>query len=407
MYLTISKRFELSTSHRLWQKAWSEQKNLNYFGQESQGRWGHGHNFIAYFVFHGPVVDRNGMMMNVSIIKDRIRKHLFPRYDHRFLNEDSPPFDRLVPTPENISRQLLLEAQPFFKDDTAVPVACHLEESPWSESTAYADGRVERHIWLEFSAARRTFSPHLSEAENDALFGIAASRSGHGHDYRLRVTLAGDIDDESGMMLPETEIWKSMNDLRLRYDHRNLNTDLPTLKGVPMTTEVLARVLFEELRSLLPVSRVRLYENDWFFCEYDNQTRYSAGLTDWFYAAHRLHAAHLSESENVATYGKCNNPKGHGHLYRVESTLDGSLDVRSGTLIQLDRIRAEMYAVLKPWNYKHLNLETRDFEGKPTTGENIVGLLWDKMSSYVSGNLKRLRLWETPNNRFTLRREAN
>ena len=53
----------------------------------------------------------------------------------------------------------------------------------------------------------------------------------------------------------------------------------------------------------------------------------------------------------------------------------------------------------------HLDLETDEFRAKPSTGENIVRALWPKMNAQLSDRLVRLRLWETPNNRFTLRRE--
>jgi hypothetical protein len=59
---------------------------------------------------------------------------------------------------------------------------------------------------------------------------------------------------------------------------------------------------------------------------------------------------------------------------------------------------------LKPWQDRHLDLETEDFPTAPSTGENIVRALWPKIDNRVNQQLVRLRLWETANNRFTLRR---
>jgi hypothetical protein len=59
---------------------------------------------------------------------------------------------------------------------------------------------------------------------------------------------------------------------------------------------------------------------------------------------------------------------------------------------------------LKPWQDRHLDLETEDFRDAPSTGENIVRALCPKIESRVNQQLVRLRLWETANNRFTLRR---
>jgi len=62
-----------------------------------------------------------------------------------------------------------------------------------------------------------------------------------------------------------------------------------------------------------------------------------------------------------------------------------------------------MQAALEPWQDKHLDWETVEFRKTPSTGENIVRALWPKVDSELANRLVRLRLWETPNNRFTLR----
>ena len=181
MYLTISKRFEFCASHRCYRPDWPEEQNLAAFGKEAGGQYGHGHNYTAGFVFHGPVDAVTGMMINVVDIKQRIKPLLDGRYDHKYLNADTSSFNTVVPTAENLAAQLLREVKPLFEGEPVQPVVCHLQQSPTTEATAYADGRVERHEWLAFSAARTTSSPHLSDLENKRLFGIAASPSGHGH----------------------------------------------------------------------------------------------------------------------------------------------------------------------------------------------------------------------------------
>ncbi|MBA3652091.1 MAG: 6-carboxytetrahydropterin synthase, partial [Chthoniobacterales bacterium] len=120
--------------------------------------------------------------------------------------------------------------------------------------------------------------------------------------------------------------------------------------------------------------------------------------------AHRLHAPGLSAAENVTLYGKCNNPLGHGHRYLTEATIGGSYDERSGTLYNFLSLRDGIDRALLPWQDKHLDLETEEFREQPSTGENIVRALWPKFNSRLDDRLTRLRLWETPNNRFTLRR---
>jgi 6-pyruvoyltetrahydropterin/6-carboxytetrahydropterin synthase len=123
-----------------------------------------------------------------------------------------------------------------------------------------------------------------------------------------------------------------------------------------------------------------------------------------FYAAHRLSAATLSDAENARLYGKCNNPLGHGHGYVTETTIGGEYDERSGTLYDFVALRRAIHESLEPWLDRHLDMETEDFRNAPSTGEDIVRVLWPKIDNRVKQRLVRLRLWETPNNRFTLRR---
>src|SRR4029077_21097673 len=95
-------------------------------------------------------------------------------------------FANVPPTAENIARQLYADVAPLFFDFNAKLAACHLNESPNRSATYYSDGACEGNHWFEFSAARQTMSPHLSEAENGRLFGNAAVI--HGHNYRVRLT---------------------------------------------------------------------------------------------------------------------------------------------------------------------------------------------------------------------------
>lgn len=404
MKLTISKRFEFAASRRCFHPRLSDKENTALYGQSALARFGHGANFFPYFVFEGAVDPVTGMLINVVIIKERLKPIIEGRFDHKFLNADTRPFDKRIPTAENIARQLLREAMPLFEDVAASPVCCHLVESPKTEVTAWSDGRVERHHWLEFSAARRTFSPHLTDKENEELFGEASRPSGHGHGYRLRVTLSADEMPDTGLVAPLPQIEFSLEELRLLLDHRNLNTDVPELAAKPMTTEYLAHFILRRLASALPVHRVQLWENSYLFAEYTSAGHTSLGVTEHFTAAHRLHAPQLSDEQNTALYGKCNNPLGHGHVYRVEATVGGTVDERTGALMDLERLTGAVRRAVEPWDYKHLDEETEDFTGRPSTSENMITTLWGRTEQELDHQLRRLRMWETPNNRFTLRR---
>jgi 6-pyruvoyltetrahydropterin/6-carboxytetrahydropterin synthase len=403
MLLTVSKRLEFSASRRLFVPEWSKEENLVAFGPESAARFGTGRNYVAWFAFTGTVDPANGMLVNISEIKERVEEILHARFDHKFLNEDHPAFRKQAPTAENIARQLFLEVAPRFAGGKAKLVACHLHESPERSATCHANGAIDENHWLEFSAARQTMSPHLSEEENEKLFGIASSPHGHGHHYRARFTFRS---QEAGDGARHQALIEAFNGLRVELDHKNLNHEVIGLTNRPKTTESLARYLFERVASVLPLHRVRLHEREDFFAEYWRDGNFFLGMRRAFHAAHRLHAPGLSEAENVALYGKCNNPRGHGHRYLAEATTGGQYDERSGTLYNFNDFLRGMDEAIDPWQDKHLDWETEEFRSAPSTGENIVRALWPKVDSRLGQQLVRLRLWETPNNRFTLRRNA-
>ena len=185
MLLTVSKRLEFSASRRLNVADWTEKENAAAFGSETNARYGSGRNYTVYFVFTGPVDTATGMLINISEIKKRAGKVLRDRFDHKFLNHDNPSFRDVPPTAENVAGQLYRDVAPLFSDAGTKLSVCHLSESPERSATYYFNGVCEANYWFEFSAARRTMSPHLSEEENARLFGPAIAP--HGHNYRCRL----------------------------------------------------------------------------------------------------------------------------------------------------------------------------------------------------------------------------
>jgi 6-pyruvoyltetrahydropterin/6-carboxytetrahydropterin synthase len=278
-------------------------------------------------------------------------------------------------------------------------------DSPDSAATAKKDKSVLKHFTGRFSAARTTSSPHLSPEENSAIFGSAASPHGHGHNYRAIVTLEGAPDSKHGLVYSEVEAWRALGEIMERWNHKNLNKEVTELQNIPITTECLARVIFHELSEQMPVKKVRLYEKDDFFAEFHKGGRFTMGIKSYFNAAHRLHVKSFSNDQNMKLYGKCNNPEGHGHRYDVECVVTGKLDESSGAMQCLEEMQKELDTSLARWNYKHLDLETDDFTERPSTGENIVQVLWERLSGSMAAELWELRLWETESNLFEIQKE--
>jgi 6-pyruvoyltetrahydropterin/6-carboxytetrahydropterin synthase len=211
-------------------------------------------------------------------------------------------------------------------------------------------------------------------------------------------------DHDRSVEITDANVQGWITALRSELDHRNLNIEVAGLRNEAITTETLAHYIFTRASGMLPIDRVRLNERDDFFAEYWQSGQYRLGMQLSFGAVHRLQNYEFSEQQNAEMYGKCNNPGGHGHLYLTEATIGGGFDQKSGTLFPFVDLQNAMREAIDPWSNRHLDLETEEFRSKPSTGENIVTALWSKLDKRVENRLQRLRLWETANNRFTLRR---
>jgi 6-pyruvoyltetrahydropterin/6-carboxytetrahydropterin synthase len=127
-----------------------------------------------------------------------------------------------------------------------------------------------------------------------------------------------------------------------------------------------------------------------------------------FAASHRLHSPQLSEEENCALYGKCNNPYGHGHNYIVEVTIHGPVDPISGRAVDLESLDSLVQGtIVKQFDHRNLNQDVAEFMGAlvPTT-ENLAAIVQSRLSAaWPSGlpPLDRVRIFETRNNIFEIK----
>ncbi|MBM3787161.1 MAG: 6-carboxytetrahydropterin synthase [Acidobacteria bacterium] len=111
--------------------------------------------------------------------------------------------------------------------------------------------RVTRNY--QFSASHRLYLAHLSEEENQKLFGKCANPHGHGHNYTLAVTVEGPIDPRTGLAVNPFALDKLVHGHVLgRIDHSYLNEDVEELRGVPATTENLASFARQALAAAWP-----------------------------------------------------------------------------------------------------------------------------------------------------------
>jgi 6-pyruvoyltetrahydropterin/6-carboxytetrahydropterin synthase len=119
-----------------------------------------------------------------------------------------------------------------------------------------------------------------------------------------------------------------------------------------------------------------------------------------FAASHRLHVDALSPEANRETFGKCNNPFGHGHNYIAQVTFSGHVDSATGMVTNLADLDAfSQREVLDLFD--HANLNTLEcFRDLTPTTENLSVELWRIYSQYPHARLERVRVEETGNNSF-------
>ena len=104
-----------------------------------------------------------------------------------------------------------------------------------------------------FSASHRLHSNQLSQEENRQLFGKCNHPHGHGHNYTIEVTVRGEVDPRTGIVMNLTELKAAIEETVMRrMDHRNFNTDLPEFQNLNPTAENIAVVCWKMLEDRLP-----------------------------------------------------------------------------------------------------------------------------------------------------------
>jgi 6-pyruvoyltetrahydropterin/6-carboxytetrahydropterin synthase len=124
-----------------------------------------------------------------------------------------------------------------------------------------------------------------------------------------------------------------------------------------------------------------------------------------FAAGHRLYNTELSDAENVRLYGKCANPGGHGHDYRLEVTVEGELDTRTGMVVNFGTLEQTIRTeVLDRFDHANLNTDVEPMRGLVPTAENIAVTIWELLEpKLVPARLVEVAVAETESNIATYR----
>jgi 6-pyruvoyltetrahydropterin/6-carboxytetrahydropterin synthase len=116
--MLITRRAEFSASHRCYKPELSEQQNKDLYGERASSH-GHGHNYILEVTVEGDTDPVTGMIIDLKVLKDIINDLVVEPMDHRHLNHEVPPFDKLVPTLENLTREIWVRLAPNLRFSNA------------------------------------------------------------------------------------------------------------------------------------------------------------------------------------------------------------------------------------------------------------------------------------------------
>lgn len=226
------------------------------------------------------------------------------------------------------------------------------------------------------------------------------SMRGLGAHYELEVRCAGEPDQVTGYLLNISAIDALVREraLPLIFDaflQRPQPNPAATLRSVVAAVE-------QTLNSKLISICWRLSPYHGMTMATDDLDRVVVSQQFEFAAAHRLHVAALGSQANREVFGRCNNPSGHGHNYRLDvavsipvTALDAD-ESGSSRLQSLERIVDE--TLIKRFDHKHLNLDTQEFARTNPSVENIAKVCHDLLREPLDEagfRLVRVTLWET------------
>ncbi len=246
------------------------------------------------------------------------------------------------------------------------------------------------------ASSERTLPPTNTFAGYPTMQGL-------GRHYELEVRCRGEADPVSGYFVNIKEIDRAARDAAIPIiGHACLNT--PWCEPASILPAVIS-AMAERMGTGFVSARWWLSPTYSVEMHVDDRSSVLIAQQFDFAASHRLHIDGASDEENRALFGKCNNPSGHGHNYRVEPVV--RVPVGPGaptfTLHDLERITAE--TVIDRFDHTHLNLDTTEFgpEGLNPSVENIAKVCYDLLRTPIHAlpgvSLEAVTVWETDKTR--------
>ncbi|HRF60969.1 MAG TPA: 6-carboxytetrahydropterin synthase [Fimbriimonadaceae bacterium] len=262
MTLRMMRRVGFSSGHRYWLASKSPDENRALFGPWASP-YNHGHNYVLDVTTEGAIDPATGMIVNIKVVDEVLKERIVRVFDQKSINDEVPSFADRSPSLENLLFDLRARLGSGALPPEAALVGLRVEETPLlsAEWNIAMPDHVSLTRVYEFAASHRLHSDALSHEENLRLYGKCNNPMGHGHNYVLEVTVSGIPDPVTGMIADlgslDALVHREVVD---RYDHKNLNEDIPEFAGRCTTSEIVATEIFARLRPHLPLVRIRLHE---------------------------------------------------------------------------------------------------------------------------------------------------
>lgn len=257
---------------------------------------------------------------------------------------------------------------------------------------------------LELSrTVRFCLSPDIGDDDTprDNTFAAWPAMRGLGRYYELHVTCRGEADPQTGYFINIKQIDQAVRDhalpiLRAAVADESAAAELPmgglmqdllAVLGPP-----LGQTVYRLALQLTPTLAYDIESNAMDHVRIKQQYEFSA--------AHRLHVPEFSDEQNRQTFGKCNNPAGHGHNYRVEVVARAPIDPHGQTVAPAALDAVVDRHVIEKLDHKHLNADVPEFADLNPSVEHIVRVVWGYLApalaeAFPGAALDEVSVWET------------
>jgi len=229
---------------------------------------------------------------------------------------------------------------------------------------------------IEFAAAHRYMRREWDEAKNRAMFGHCYNPPAHGHNYLLEVTVAGEIDPKTGMVVNLFDLKRVLLNMIEEFDHKNLNLDMPYFKDRIPTSENFAHVLWGKLATQQDIGSLhtlRLCEDEDLYAEVTAADGREIATVTKRYIFNAIQAGH------------------QGRDWDCFVTIRGRIDPTTGMVTDIGALdRLVQDRIIKSFDRQDLR---QVLDSDRVRGEALAKTIWDRLIGQLTGGtLHNVRL---------------